>query len=44
MAEQKKKSENKNAHVRYSLRKSRIVRTVAKRSLHSCLRDIFRRD
>ena len=36
MAEQnKRKSENKNSHVKYSLRESRNVKTVAK---HSCLK------
>lgn len=39
MAEHKKRnSENKNVHVRYSLHESRNVKTVAKRSIHSCLR------
>lgn len=39
MAEQnKRKSENKNSHVKYSLRESRNAKTVAKHSVHSCLR------
>ena len=39
MAEQnKRKSENKNSHVKYSLHESRNVKTGAKRSAHSCLR------
>lgn len=39
MAEQnKRKSENINSHVKYSLRESRNVKAVAKRSAHSCLR------
>ena len=38
MAEQnKRKSENKNSHVKHSLRESRNVKTVAKRSAYSCL-------
>lgn len=39
MAEQnKRKSENKNSQVKYSLHESRNVKTGAKRSAHSCLR------
>lgn len=39
MAEQnKRKSENKNSQVKYSLHESRNVKTDAKRSVHSCLR------
>ena len=39
MAEQnKRKSENKNSHVKYSLRESRNVKTVAKRSAYSCFK------
>lgn len=39
MAEQnKRKSENKNSQVKYSLHESRNVKTVAKRSAHSCLK------
>lgn len=39
MAEQnKRKSENNNSHVKYSLRESRNVKTVAKRNADSCLR------
>lgn len=39
MAEQnKRKSENKNSQVKYSLHESRNVKTVAKRSVHSCLK------
>lgn len=34
----KRKSENKNSHVKYSLRESRNAKTVAKHSVHSCLR------
>lgn len=39
MAEQnKRKSEHKNSQVKYSLHESQNVKTVAKRSAHSCLR------
>lgn len=39
MAEQnKRKSENKNSQVKYRLHESRNVKTVAKSSVHSCLR------
>lgn len=33
-----RKSENKNSQVKYSLHESRNVKTVAKRSAHSCLK------
>lgn len=40
MAKQNKRnSANKKSHVKYSLRESRNVKTVAKRSAHSCLRE-----
>lgn len=39
MAEQnKRKSKNKKSQVKYSLCEIRNVKTVAKRSAHSCLR------
>ena len=40
MAEQnKRKSENKNSHVKYNLREPRNVKKKTKSSAHSCLRE-----